>query len=387
MSTDADVPGADPSAEGAGPAVPGALLSRLRPSFATLVKYGVPQNAAFEAKLDANESPYTLSPELREGLARRLADLSLHRYPDAAATQLRQRLAASLAASPEELVLGTGSDEVIAMLINAFAGPERAVLFPGPSFVMYAITARSHGVRPVEVPLAADFRLDEEALRRALEAEAPAVAFYASPNNPTGNVFDEAVLGRLARAFPATLHVVDEAYGPFRRAAGGDAPASHVGLLRTHGNVALLGTLSKIGLAGLRVGWLRARPALAAEIEKSRQPFNLNAPAQAAATYVLEAGEEELAARIGAIVEARGALLRGLEALPGVTPFPTEANFVLFRLAEGTDASRFKASLAERGVAVRVFTRHPRLAGHVRVTVGTPEENALFLLALAELLA
>ena len=362
------------------------LLARLRPSFTTLVKYGVPKPSAVKAKLDANESPYALSPTLRDGLARTLAALPLHRYPDAAATELRARLAESLGAAPEELVLGTGSDEVIAMLINAFAVPEATVLHPGPSFVMYGITARSHGVRPVEVPLGPDFSLDEDALSRTLEAEAPAVAFYASPNNPTGNAFSEAVLGRLAAAFPATLHVVDEAYGPFRRAGTDAAPVNHAGLLARHGNVALLGTLSKIGLAGLRVGWLRARPELAAEIEKGRQPFNLNAPAQAAAAYLLDAGEEELAGHIGAIVEAREALVRGLEALPGVEPYPTEANFVLVRLPAGRDALTLKDALLTRGVAVRVFARHARLAGHVRVTVGTPEENALLLLALAELL-
>ncbi len=363
-----------------------ALRARLRPSFATLVKYGVPKSGRMKAKLDANESPYPLSPELREGLARTLAALPLHRYPDAAATALRGRLAASVGAREDELVLGTGSDEVIAMLINAFATPGASVLFPGPSFVMYGITARSHGVRPVEVPLAPDFTLDEAALVAALEAEAPALAFYASPNNPTGNVFSEAALDRLAAAFPGTLHVVDEAYGPFRRATGDADPANHAALLARHGNVALLGTLSKIGLAGLRIGWLRARPALATEIEKGRQPFNLNAPAQAAASYLLEKGEGELAARIGAIVDARRALVAGLDALPGVTPFPTEANFVLFRLVGGADAMALQATLAERGVAVRVFSRHPRLAGHVRVTVGTPEENALFLVALAEAL-
>lgn len=363
------------------------LLSRVRPSLAGIVPYTVPPEPP-PVKLDANESPWPLPPEARALVAERLAAIDFHRYPDGRASALRTALAAYLDAREDELVIGVGSDEAIAILLGAFArtdeaGQEPAVLFPGPSFVMYGVTAKTHGLRPVEVPLKPDWSLDEAALHDAFLKEEPALAFWASPNNPTGNVFDPKVLRRLIEAHPRTLHVVDEAYGPFHRDTPEARASTHAAWLAELPQVALLGTLSKIGFAGARLGWARLHPTLAYELEKVRQPFNLNALGQELARLALTELRPTLEAQLQAIVRERAVLEAGLDAC-GVERFPSQANFILFRTPH--DASALRAALLERGVAVRVFAKDPRLAGCVRVTVGTPDENAAFLAALREAL-
>ncbi len=364
-----------------------ALLARVRPSLTGLVPYTVPPEPP-PVKLDANESPWSLPVQARSLVAERLAALDFHRYPDGRATELRKALASYLGASEDELVIGVGSDEAIAILLGTFArtedGQEATVLFPGPSFVMYGVTAKTHGLRPVEVALRPDWTLDEAALDEALTQQKPALAFWASPNNPTGNAFDPVVLRRLIEAHPETLHVVDEAYGAFHRGAPDAAPHTCAAWLADLPQVALLGTLSKIGFAGARLGWARLHPALAYELEKVRQPFNLNAMGQELARLALTELRPTLEAQLRAIVAERAVLEAGLDAC-GVERFPSDANFVLFRTPH--DASVLRAALLERGVAVRVFAKDPRLAGCVRVTVGTPDENAAFLGALRAVLA
>ncbi|HJL18598.1 MAG TPA: histidinol-phosphate transaminase [Sandaracinaceae bacterium LLY-WYZ-13_1] len=332
-------------------------------------------------KLDANESPWPLPAEARERLGRALADVPLHRYPDLMARGVRRALARRLAAAPDELVLGVGSDEVIGVLLSALGRPrpraaKPTVLYPTPTFVMYPITARVHGFDPVEVPLADDWSLDVEAILAALEARRPNLVFLATPNNPTGNAFSDDALAAVVAAAGDALVVIDEAYAPF---AG--RSLSH--WVDHHPNVAVLGTLSKIGLAGLRLGWVRLHRALASEVEKARPPYNLNLYAQRAAEVLLEDFPEALDAQVARIVEERERLGAALDALDGVTVSSSAANFFLI---EVPDAAATHAGLLERGVQVRRFAGVPRLARHLRVTVGTPEEDDRLLAALAEIL-
>ena len=281
---------------------------------------------------------------------------------------------------PDDYVLGCGSDEVIAMLMTACSQPragatQAKVLYPVPTFVMYGITSRALGLDPVEVPLTDDFELDEAALHAAFERERPNLAFYATPNNPTGNRFDDGILERLVRAFPETLHIVDEAYGPF-------ASTSLYAWCDRYPQVGLLGTLSKIGVAAARVGWVRLHPELSAEVEKVRQPFNLNALGQLTAELALTELAPILDEQVAAIVAERDVLVAGLRDDPRLTPYPTEANFVLVRVADG-DSQGLAEDLLARGVAVRSFHKYGgRLAGLIRITVGTPDENQALLRAL-----
>jgi histidinol-phosphate aminotransferase len=354
------------------------VSASLRPELADLRAYSVPAEPA-PVKLDANESPWPLPPALRERIARTLAELPLHRYPDPRATELRARLAAHLGARPEELVLGSGSDEVIALLCTAFARPRdgadrAAVLVPTPTFVMYRITALTHGLRPVEVPLDESLQLDVPAMRAALEAHRPSLCFLATPNNPTGNAFRDHDLRALVEGAPYTLFLLDEAYAAF-------AGRSLSSWVDAYSNVGLLGTLSKIGLAAARVGWARLPHALAREVEKVRQPFNLGGLSQTVAALALGELREELSAHVAAIVAERARLADALPLLPGLRVYPTDANFFFVRV-EG-DADALVAALARSGVAVRSFHAHGgRLANHLRVTVGTPTENDALLAAL-----
>jgi histidinol-phosphate aminotransferase len=333
-------------------------------------------------KLDANESPWPLPPEARARIAEVVASAPLHRYPDLSATELRRVLAARTGASGDELVLGVGSDEIIGILMAALDRPrpdtERAcVVMPSPTFVMVPITARVHGLAPIEVPLRGGWQMDLDGMLRAIDEHRPNLVYVASPNNPTGNATESASLRALANAAPDALVIIDEAYGPF----SGESAAE---IAREHANVALLGTLSKIGLAGLRLGWARLHPELAREVEKARPPYNLATHTQLAARVLLEEMPEVLDAQVRAIVEERGRLGRELAAIAALRPAPSDANFFLVEV-EG-DAASLHAALASRGIGVRRFAGHPRLGRHLRITVGTPAENDALLGALRELL-
>jgi histidinol-phosphate aminotransferase len=355
-----------------------ALADLVRPELAQLRAYAAPSGAP-PIKLDANESPWPLPAALRARIAADLAEISLHRYPDPRADAVRRPLAAKLGARPEQIVLGSGSDEVIALLCTALARPREGrtravVLYPTPTFVMYRITALAHGLEPVEVPLRPDFSLDVPAMQAAIAAHRPSLVFLATPNNPTGNAFDDDALRAVIASAPASLVVIDEAYAAF-------AGRSLSRWCDEHPNVALLGTLSKIGLAAARVGWARLPDALAAEVEKARQPFNLNALSQAVAALALGPLAPELDAHVAAIVAERARLGRALALLPGVRVTPSDANFFLLRF--DADPGPLVARLASEGIAVRYFGGHgAALDRCVRVTVGTPTENDALLAAL-----
>lgn len=348
-------------------------LSRLRDALSTLRAYAPPAQPP-PVKLDANESPWPLPDEVRRDIADAIAKLDLHRYPDARAGRLRDTLAEHLRCPPEELLLGTGSDEIISILYTAFGGG--TVVYPSPTFVMYRVSALTHGLVPVGVPLAQDWELDLPTFQATLLRESPVLAFYARPNNPTGQSIAASELRALAEASPSTLHVVDEAYIAFDR----DVENSAKRFERTSPNLATMGTLSKVGLAGLRVGWLRADPALVAELDKVRQPFNMSMVAQEAARVVLQRHSGALEESVRRIVAERERLqdaLRGSQAIDAI--WPSRANFVLARPREEPHA--LNARLRERGVGIRAFT-DPALSKVVRISVGTPEETDALIAAL-----
>ena len=328
-------------------------------------------------KLDAMENPYRLPEALAAEMGERLARVAVNRYPDPSYGELKQRLRDAMGISPGlEIVLGNGSDEVIQMLSLLLARPGAAVISVEPSFVMYRLSAVAAGMRYVGVPLRADFTLDEPALLAAVEAHGPALTWLAYPNNPTGNLFPREAILRVVAASPG-LVVADEAYFPF---SGGASMLDEVG---RHPNLVLVRTVSKLGLAGLRLG-LAAGPAdWMRELEKLRPPYNVNVLTAAAAELLLERREvlEEQAVRI---VAERARLERALDEIPGVRRFPSAANFVLVRVPDGPAAFE---GLRVRGILVRTLDgSHPLLAHCLRLTVGTSEENAKLLESLASIL-
>ena len=331
-------------------------------------------NAAGMVKLDAMENPYPLPAGLAREMGERLAAVAVNRYPDPAAEGLKARLREAMdipAAFP--LVLGNGSDELIQMISLALARPGAVALAPEPSFVMYRMSAAFAGLAFEGVPLRADFSLDLGALLSRIAAVRPALVWLAYPNNPTGNLYPREQVLEVVRAAPG-LVVVDEAYYPF---SGGATLMDEVG---RHPNLVLVRTVSKLGLAGLRLGVATGPADWMAELEKLRPPYNVNVLTAAAAELLLSRREvlEEQARRI---VETRAALEAGLDALPGATRFPSAANFVLARVPDGPAAFE---TLKARGILVRTLHgSHPLLAHCLRLTVGTPDENATLLRALA----
>jgi histidinol-phosphate aminotransferase len=299
-------------------------------------------------------------------------DIAFHRYPEIESGALRAALAARVRAAPNELVIGIGSDEVIGVLCTTLARPGTKVLLPDPTFSMYAATARVAGMAVVKVPLDERFRIDRAAMLEAIAREQPALAFFATPNNPTGNAFDEADLEAIVRAMPSGLVVIDEAYGAF----SGRSLAHWVDRFP---NVAAMGTLSKIGLAALRIGWIRVHASLACELDKVRLPYDLPTPTQRLGTLALTELAEELDAHVAAIVAERGRVSVELVRRAGLDVYPSDANFVLVSHARAGEIHR---GLEARGIRVRAFGAHPRLGSHLRITVGTPAENDALLAAL-----
>jgi histidinol-phosphate aminotransferase len=328
-------------------------------------------------KLDMMENPYALPAELARRLGERLAGVALNRYPPGNPAPLCRRLGV-YAGLPEgsALLLGNGSDELIHLVILACARPDAVILSPWPSFSMYRFSAQLDRCRFVEVPLRPDFALDLPALLEALRVHRPAVVFLSYPNNPTGNLFERAAIERVLDAAPG-LVVIDEAYLPF-------AGATWMADLPQRPRLLVLRTLSKLGLAGLRLGYLCGAPALIEQFDKVRPPFNVSAFTLAAVDFLLDhvALLDEQAARLRA---DRDRLAADLRAFPGVTVFASDANFLLLRLP---DAPRVFAGLLQEGILVKdVSAAHPLLANCLRVTVGTAQENALFLHALRAVLA
>lgn len=346
------------------------LLGRVPEALRGAAAYHVPEPPVLHAKLDANELPYGLPDDLRARLAAVLADVSLERYPDPTARELRAAVARSLGVAGEQITFGNGSDELIAILASAFAtGP---VLYPTPSFVYYRMAAVNRGLAAVEVPLRADFTLDEDAVERAIAEHRPAVVFLALPNNPTGTLWRMSFAVELAARHPDVAIVSDEAYAAF----SGQTNLAHLAALP---NLVVMRTLSKIGFAGLRVGFTIAAPPVAAVLEKVRPPYNLGTLAQRAARFAVEDGAAWAADRAALVVAERTVLTDGLRAL-GFDVVPSEANFVLVRI--GDKAREIWRALGDGGVIVRAFGPGP-LAGCLRFTVGTPEENRLALRILA----
>lgn len=358
------------------------LKSLFRPELEELSAYRVPP-APPAVKLDANESPFSLPPDARARLASAMHATEIHRYPDGRASELRKTLAWGLGGSEDEYVLGSGSDELIALLATAMSTPRAGadrpvVVFPEPTFVMYGMTSRAHGWEPVGVSLDEEWNLDTEAMAAAIDRTGPNLVYYATPNNPTGNCFSRETIESLVDRFPDTLHVIDEAYGAY-------SGQSFATLCEERPQCALLGTLSKVGFAGMRIGWVRLDEALSVELEKVRQPFNLNTASQVVATLALTDLAPLLEEHITTIVAERERVSAELGRHAALECFPSDANFVLVRYTG--DVAELCSALLGRQIAVRQFSHaDPRLRSCIRITIGTPEENQRLIQALGDIL-
>ena len=351
------------------------LQTTIRQDVKSMHAYAIQASSGL-VKLDAMENPFVLPPELQRELGERLGRVAINRYPVQSSADVITALSKFVGLpSGCKLMLGNGSDELIDMLSVACNVPGATVLAPLPGFVMYEMSAKLRGLKFIGVPLTAAFELDEAAMLAAIELHRPAITYIAYPNNPTANLFDDAVIDRIVAAIGAQqgLVVFDEAYQPF-------ASRTWMQRLAQHDHVLVMRTLSKFGLAGVRLGYMAGAAALIDEVEKVRPPYNVSVLNAEATLFALDHADEY--ARQAALLKTeRTRLMAALLAMPDVQPFKSEANMILLRVP---DSARAFAGMKARGVLVKnIAGLHPLLHNCLRLTVGTASENTLMLQALS----
>ncbi len=325
-------------------------------------------------KLDANENPYPFPAELRERIFAAVSGETFSRYPDPTADELRREIAAYTGVDYRHIIAGNGSDELILLLLQTFAGPCKRVLIPVPTFAMYHIHSRITGSMPVHLPMDEAYNVPVAEVLREMAHPDTRVTFLVTPNNPTGNCIPLATIEHILE-HSAGLVVVDEAYIEF----GG---RTVVPLLAKHNNLVILRTFSKAALAGLRIGYLLAGPEVVGELLKVKQPYNTDNFSQLAATVALR-NWSLIEAQIAQIVAERTRLTAEMTGLDGITVYPSEANFILFKPPQPADEVHKR--LLDAGILVRNLGGAPGLANCLRVTIGQKEENDLFLANLRDI--
>jgi histidinol-phosphate aminotransferase len=356
----------------------------VRPNIRSLKAYAA-KEIPCKIKLDANESPYSAFSVQSTTHGRSAFNVgkifhSLNRYPDPEAKALKKIISKYFGVRSENILQGNGSDELIYYLITTFGGP---VLYPVPTFSMYGIIAQAVGEKTIEIPLDEEFDLDLEKIFKTIKRYRPKLIFLSSPNNPTGNCYSSEKMLRIidltssliARYSSLSLVVVDEAYQPFSSETG------FLPFLKDYKNLVIMRTLSKIGLAGLRAGFLIADEEIIKEVNKVRLPFNVNSLSQTIAGEALK-DRKTLQSRIKSIISEREKLFNKLSEIEGIKPYPSEANFILFRIK---NPDRIYQALLKKGVLIR--NMKGAVDGCLRVTVGTPEENRVFLSALKKVIS
>jgi histidinol-phosphate aminotransferase len=347
----------------------------VRPDVQALSAYPV-SDATGLVKLDVMESPYRLPDWLAKEVGEVVANLALNRYPVPTALKLRALIRDVMKVPAGcDVLLGNGSDECIQYITASVAKPGAVVMAPGPSFVMFQMQAQFYNLTFVGVPLNADFSLDADKFIAAMAEHQPALVWIAYPNNPTGNAFAVADIERIIRAAPG-LVVIDEAYQPF---AGG----TFMDKLNDYDNLVVMRTVSKIGMAGVRLGYVAGKPEWINEFDKTRSPFNINVMTEAVAIKLLE-NKKVLDEQAAVILAEREKLAAELATLPALTLYPSAANFLLARVkGEKGAGTQVFDRMKKAGVLVKNFSGgHPMLENCLRLTVGAPGENRAMLAAL-----
>jgi histidinol-phosphate aminotransferase len=349
----------------------------VRPEIRELTAYHVPEVGDL-VKLDAMENPYTWPETVVEQWLAVLRNVTLNRYPDPGAQVLKERLRTAMNV-PEamDVLLGNGSDELIQIIAMAVSSPGRVILAPDPTFVMYRMIANFTGMDYIGVPLQADFSLDMDAMLSAIEQYNPAVVFISYPNNPTGNLFNRQQIERLVQQSRG-LVVVDEAYHAF-------AQNSFMQELGRYDNVVVMRTVSKMGLAGLRLGLLAGPKQWLAEFDKVRLPYNINILTQVSAKFALD-NSDVLERQTQKIRQDRDTLFNQMRQVAGIKVYPSQANFLLFRVADGRGPEVFNKLKADGVLIKNLHGAHALLNDCLRVTVGTAEENKQFLDVLSDII-
>ena len=347
------------------------------PQLADIQPYD-PKYLPAEVMLSANENPVNLPDDLRLEVVRASRKVLMNRYPDPLANELRDMIAAENGLTRDQVIVGNGGDELLFNTALAWGGPGRTFLNFPPTFSVYKNNAQLTNTRIVDIARLDDFSLDESAIIPRLAVGDIDFTIVTSPNNPSGNLASASFVRRMCEASD-TLVMVDEAYFEFSRYTARP-------LLDQYENLVILRTFSKaFSLAGVRVGYLLGSERVINEYKKVRQPYSVDAISQTIAKVVYQ-NRAQFEKGIDQIIEQRGRMVAELDAMHGVTAYPSDSNYVLFRLRDDIDASTVWQQLLDAGVLIRDFSRTPGLAGCMRVSVGLPEENTRFLNALRKIL-
>jgi len=354
-------------------------VKTLRPArreLEALIPYDV-KDVRADINLASNENPLNLPGELLEKLAENALHIPYNRYPDPLSSKLREKIAEANGLEPGNVLVGNGGDELIFDLLLAWGGPGRSIIDMPPTFAMYGIDAELTGTNVVRIPRCEDFSIDGDALLERLKPGDIDIVVIANPNNPTGTLAAETLLIDVLNATDA-LVLVDEAYFEFSR----HTMRPH---MARHQNLVILRTFSKaFSLAGLRAGYLLAHEDVILELTKVRQPYSVNRFTQVAASLVFRE-RPVFEAGISQLLRQRDMLMHGLSALPEVTVYPSEANFVLFKVEHASTV--WRDLLHEHSVLIRDFSRSPGLEDCLRVSVGTEEEVIRFLESMDEIMS
>jgi histidinol-phosphate aminotransferase len=349
------------------------LKSRVKKGILEIFPYSTPHYEC-RVKLDGNESPFLLPVGVLEQVLNEVRKVPINRYPDPEAMGVREKISKMTGFSMDGILIGNGSDELIGMLMATFSGGTRRVLYPVPTFSMYRISGTALGLELVEVELDERFDIDINLTLKEIKRKNPDLIFLASPNNPTGNRYSDNKIFEIIEHSKGIV-VLDEAYCDF-------AQRTFLHLIQKYENLVVLRSMSKVGFAGIRMGMLFGRNEIVREINKVRLPYNVNALSQRIAEVILDnvgfVGEN-----VQLITKERERVFKSLKLINSVEAFPSDANFILFRIS---DADRIFKELVDKGVLIRNFNSPGRLENCLRVTIGTPEENDAFLKALGEIL-
>jgi len=343
------------------------LMELVRDKIKDLKAYQV-ENLDECTKLHANENPYPPSPELLNKIFQRLDELELNRYPDPDCRNLKKTIANRTGALTEQIIIGNGSDELIQYLMQVLCDAEETIAFPDPTFAMYGITAQCLGLSPVSFPLNDNWDFEASSALKTLAEHKARIVFISYPNNPTGNCFSEQEIQQVIEQFEGIV-VLDEAYHDF-------SGKTFLKQMEKHNNLVILRSLSKIGLAGLRVGYGIFPVMLAEQVNKSRLPYNSNSISQWVANELLN-DFTPVQNQIHSILEERDRLMDELSKLPAITAYPSDSNFILFQASR--DGEKVFNNLKANGTLLRNLGSHPRLKNCLRVTIGTKQENDQFL--------
>jgi len=348
------------------------LKFRVKKGILELSPYSVPHYEC-PVKLDGNESPFLLPNEVLEIVISEIRKIPINRYPDPEARSVREKISKLTGFSLDGIAIGNGSDELIGTIMATFSGGTRRVLYPVPTFSMYRITGTAFGLELFEVELDDRFDIDISETIKEIKKKNPDLIFLASPNNPTGNRFSDTSIFEILDQSKGIV-VLDEAYCDF-------AGRTFLNLIQKYENLIVLRSMSKVGFAGIRMGILFGRSEIVVEINKVRLPYNVNSLTQRTAEVIFD-NVGFVSENVQLITRERDRVFKVLKLISSIEAFPSDANFILFRV---NDADRIFKELLRKGILIRNFNSPGRLENCLRVTIGTPEENNIFLVALGEI--